>query len=50
MNEYNLEEFDLIVKPWEYSLAVSNGLIDLQWSVDCKWLLTLTKDLDIMTW
>lgn len=39
----NVIEYDVEVIPWEYSLDVSNGLVDMQWSKDCKWLLTLTK-------
>ena len=36
------------IVPWPSSLAVNNGLVDLQWSRNNEWLLTLTKDQDLM--
>jgi len=48
LDDDDSENIEII--PWPTSLDVSNGLIDIQWSKDSQWLLTLTKDQDLMVW
>lgn len=43
-------EGEIDVRPWPHSLSVSNGLVDVQWSLDGQWLLSLSKDQDLMVW
>merc|ERR1712013_672275 len=45
-----LENDEVDVRPWPHSLSVSNGLVDVQWSADGQWLLSLSKDQDLMVW
>jgi WD40 repeat protein len=44
------QDSDVQLVPWESSLDVSNGLVDLRWSKDLMWLITFTKDQDLMVW
>ena len=48
--EINEEDSEVVVTPWPQSLCVSNGLVDVQWSADGQWLLSLSKDQDLMVW
>mmetsp|Transcript_1908 Transcript_1908/g.3713 ORF Transcript_1908/g.3713 Transcript_1908/m.3713 type:complete len:553 (-) Transcript_1908:165-1823(-) len=43
-------EHTLEIQAWPSLLDVSNGLVDMQWSTDNQWLLTFTKDQDLMVW
>jgi len=47
--EYN-DNKEISVTPWEFSLDVTNGIKDIRWSTDSRWLLTFTKDQDLMVW
>ena len=42
-DESSVFDHELEVIAWSSSLDVSNGLVDMQWSIDNQWLLTFTK-------